>query len=214
VRSEPPDNGLPTALRRSFAVSTCGIRVDLVRAGEIVVAAEAMLRRQHRGCRTVYRREWSIGVGATRVDVAAINGRIIGCEVKSARDNFGRLPSQVELYSAILDTAVLAVEGLAAAERARHLLPNWWGIWLARPTLQGTVLDVIREPGSNPAPDPLSIAQLLWRDEAYALLDRRGLCGGLRKATRWRLWETLAGQLPLHELQHEVRNAIKARPEW
>ena len=208
------DNGLPTALRRSFMVRTCGIRVDLVRAGEIVVAAEAMLRRQHRGCRTVYRQEWSIGVGATRVDVAAINGRIIGCEVKSARDNFGRLPSQVELYSAILDTAVLAVEGPAAAERARHLLPNWWGIWLARPTLRGAVLDVVREPGSNPVPDPLSIAQLLWRDEAYSVLDRRGLSGGLRKATRWRLWEALAGQLPLHELQHEVRDAIKARPEW
>jgi hypothetical protein len=195
-------------------VRTCGIRVDLVRAGEIDVAAEALLRRQHRGCRTVYRREWSIGVGATRVDVAAINGRIIGCEVKSARDNFGRLPSQVELYSAILDTAVLAVEGPAAAERAGHLLPSWWGIWLARPTLRGAVLEVVREPGSNPAPDPLSVAQLLWRDEAYALLDSRGLSGGLRKATRWRLWEALAGQLPLHELQHEVRNAIKARPEW
>ncbi|WP_300603508.1 sce7726 family protein [Trebonia sp.] len=173
-----------------------------------------MLRRQHRGCRTVYRREWSIGVGATRVDVAAINGRIIGCEVKSARDNFGRLPSQVELYSAILDTALLAVEGLAAAERARDLLPSWWGIWLARPTLRGAVFEVIQEPGSNPAPKPLSIAQLLWRDEAYSVLDRRGLSGGLRKATRWRLWEALAGQLPLHELQDEVRNAIKARPEW
>jgi hypothetical protein len=188
--------------------------VDLVRAGEIVVAVEAMLQQQHRGCRTVYRREWSIGVGATRVDVAAINGRIIGCEVKSARDNFGRLPSQVELYSAILDTAVLVVEGPAAAERARNLLPSWWGIWLARPTLRGAVLDLVQAPGSNPAPDPLSIAQLIWRDEAYSLLDRRGLSYGLRKATRWRLWEALAEQLPLHELQHEVRNVIKARPEW
>ena len=210
----PLDNGLLSALARSFPAASCGLRVGLVRAGEIVVAAEAMLRRQHRGWRTVYRREWSIGVGATRIDVAAINGRIIGCEVKSARDNFGRLPSQVELYSAILDTAVLAVEGSAAAERAGHLLPNWWGIWLARSTLRGAVLDVVREPGSNPAPDPLSIAQLLWRDEAYSVLDSRGLSGGLRKATRWRLWEALAEQLPLDELQQEVRTAIKARPGW
>jgi hypothetical protein len=188
--------------------------VKLVRAGEIVVAVEAMLRREHRGRRTVYRREWSIGVGATRVDVAAINGRIIGCEVKSARDNFGRLSSQVELYSAVLDTAVLAVEGPNAAERAGHLLPDWWGIWLARSTECGAVLDVVREPRPNPVPDSLSIAQLLWRDEAYAVLDRRNLSAGLRKATRWRLWEALAEQLPLHELQSEVRGAIKARQEW
>jgi hypothetical protein len=199
---------------QSLVVKASEIRVNLVRAGEIVVAAEAVLRREHRGRRTVYRREWSIGVGATRVDLAAINGRIIGCEVKSARDNFGRLSSQVELYSAVLDTAVLAVEGSAAAERARHLLPDWWGIWLARLTERGAVLEVVREAGPNPAPDPLSIAQLLWRDEAYAVLDRRGLSSGLRKVTRWRLWEALAGQLPLPELQREVREAIKARPEW
>jgi hypothetical protein len=188
--------------------------VKLVRAGEIVVAAEAMLRQEHRGRRTVYRREWSIGVGATRVDVAAINGRIIGCEVKSARDNFGRLPSQVKLYSAVLDIAVLAIEGSAAVERARGLLPGWWGIWLARATENGPALDVVRQPGSNPAPDALSIAQLLWRDEAYAVLHGRGLSAGLRRATRWRLWEAIAGQLPLPELQSEVREAIKARPEW
>lgn len=183
-------------------------------AGEIAEAAEAMLRQEHRGCRTVYRREWSIGVGATRVDVAAVNGRIIGCEVKSARDNFGRLPAQVRLYSAVLDTAVLAVEGSAAAGRAKELLPCWWGIWLAHATENGAVLDVVREPAPNPAPDPLSTAQLLWRDEAYAVLHGRGLSAGLRRATRWRLWEALAGQLDLPELQHEVREAIKARPAW
>jgi hypothetical protein len=195
-------------------VTITGARVNLVRAGEIAVAAEAMLRREHRGCRTVYRREWSIAVGATRVDVAAINGRIIGCEIKSARDNFGRLPSQVGLYSAVLDTAVLAVEGSAAVEKARQMLPNWWGIWLARSTGSGAVLDIVRQPESNPCPDPLSIAQLLWRDEAYMVLHRRGLNAGLGKATRWRLWEALAAELPLPELQYEVREAIKARQEW
>lgn len=185
-----------------------------VRAGEIVVAAEAMLRQEHSGRRTVYRREWSIGVGATRVDMAAINGRITGCEVKSARDNFGRLSSQVELYSAVLDTAVLIVEGATAVARAEHLVPAWWGIWLARSTENGAALEIVRGAGSNPAPEPLSVAQLLWRDEAYAVLDRRGFSAGLRRATRWRLWEALAGQVSLPELQYEVREAIKARPEW
>lgn len=185
-----------------------------MRAGEIVVAVEALLRREHGRSCTVYRREWSIGVGATRVDVAAINGRIIGCEVKSARDNFARLPSQIDLYSAVLDIAVLAVERSAAAERAAQILPYWWGIWLARPAGPCAVLDVVRAPRPNPAPDPLSIAQLLWRDEAYAVLDGRDLGGGLRRATRWRLWEALAEQVPLPELQYEVREAIKARPEW
>ena len=75
-------------------------------------------------------------------------------------------------------------------------------------------LDVIRAPESNPAPDPLSVAQLLWRDEAFAVLERHGLGQGRRKATRWRLWEALAEHLPLSDLQLEAREAIKARPDW
>jgi hypothetical protein len=185
-----------------------------VRAGEIVGAVEAWLRREHRHDPTVYRREWSIGVGATRIDVAAINGSITGCEIKSARDNFSRLASQVPLYSAVLDTAVLVVEGRAAAARAERAVPDWWGIWLASPSSGGPALQMVRACGANPAPDPLSIAQLVWRDEAYGLLGRYGLSAGLRKATRWRLWQEMAERLPLPDLQCEVREVIKARPEW
>jgi hypothetical protein len=162
----------------------------------------------------VYRREWSIGLGATRIDIAAINGILTGCEIKSAQDNFSRLESQVRLYSAVLDTAILVVEGHTAATRAASIIPDWWGIWSAYEGKDGVGLYVIRAPMSNPGLDPMAIAQLLWRDEAYEALDRKGMSAGLRRATRWRLWEALAQQLPLTELQHEVREAIKARPGW
>jgi hypothetical protein len=185
-----------------------------MRAGEILLAVEAQLRHEHRRRRTVYRREWSIGVGKTRIDIGAINGRITGCEIKSARDNFVRLASQVPTYSAVLDTAVLVVEGETAADRASGLLPEWWGIWRATDSSHGALLDVVRRPLENPAPEPLAIAQLLWRDEAYEVLNRRGLSAGLRQANRWRLWGALAEYLPLATLQRDVREAIKARPEW
>jgi hypothetical protein len=186
-----------------------------VRAGEILDAVESKLRREHRRDPTVYKREWSIGVGATRVDIAAINGTITGCEIKSARDNFGRLPAQVRLYSAVLDTAILVVEGDAAAARADRIAPDWWGIWCAREGSGGAAtLTTLRDAGRNPAPEPLAIAELLWRNEAYDVLDRRGLAAGLRAATRWRLWQALAEQLPLADLQHEVRERIKVRPAW
>jgi hypothetical protein len=162
----------------------------------------------------VYRREWSVGLGATRIDVAAINGRITGCEIKSARDNFARLESQARLYSSVLDTAILVVEGEAASRRASGIVPEWWGLWSASETEQRVGFSVLREPLPNPAPDAFSIAQLTWRDEAYRILDRRQLAGGLRKASRWMLWQALADQLPLSMLQREVREAIKARPDW
>jgi hypothetical protein len=186
-----------------------------VRAGEILIAVEAQLRRIDDGPgRTVYKREWSIGLGETRIDLAAINGSFIGCEIKSARDNFARLPAQVRLYSAVLDKAVLVVEGGPATGRAEPLLPTWWGIWCVTATPDGPDFEVVRRGELNPAPEPFATAQLLWRGEAYALAERRGLGRGLRKATRWRLWETLAAEIPLRTLQHEVREAIRARREW
>jgi hypothetical protein len=185
-----------------------------VRAGEILTVVEAEVRRTHEGAPTVYRREWSIGVGETRVDLAAINGQILGCEIKSARDNFGRLASQVRTYSKVLDLAIIVVEGRAAAARVEDLVPVWWGIWRAMETPRGAALEIIRCSELNPAPDPLAVAQLLWRDEAFGLAERAGLSRGLRKATRWRLWETLAANIPLSALQQEVREVIKARQEW
>jgi hypothetical protein len=178
------------------------------------MAVEVRVRRQHRRRQTVYRREWSIGVGGTRVDFAAINGELTGFEIKSIRDNFGRLGSQVRMYNAVLDQAVLVVEGEAAAARAQSLVPEWWGLWLATETPTGAALVALREPTTNPRPDAAAIAQLLWRDEAYKMLHRLDLSAGLRTATRWRLWETLAKEVPLKQLQRNVRETIKARPGW
>ena len=64
------------------------------------------------------------GVGSSRIDVAAINGHITGCEIKSARDDFARLTRQVEIYSAVLDVAILVVEGDRAICRATAVLPD------------------------------------------------------------------------------------------
>ncbi len=208
------DHNTAKALPRLLTDCGRGRYREAVRAGEIIFAVEGALRRQHRTRKTVYRREWSIALGATRIDLAAINGTITGCEVKSAQDNFARLESQARLYSAVLDTAILVVEGQSATERASSLVPDWWGLWSASKSSCGVSFNVVRMPASNPAPDPMSIAQLLWRDEAFNVLDRRGLSVGLRRATRWRLWQALADELPLATLQREVRQAIKARPEW
>lgn len=181
---------------------------------EIVTAAEARLRQLHRRRRTVYRREWSIGVGSSRIDLAAINGQITGCEIKSGRDNFRRLQSQMKFYSEVVDTALLIAEKPSSIKTADEVLPEWWGIWQATETSSGAVIEVIRDGKGNPAPNALAIAQLVWRDEAYALLQRYSLSDGLRSATRWRLWERMAADIPLNTIRREVREIIKARPDW
>jgi hypothetical protein len=117
-------------------------------------------------------------------------------------------------YSTVLDIAVLVVES-RSAQRAVGYVPSWWGVWRAACTANGNAeLEVVQPAGVNPAPSPIAVAQLLWREEALAVLLRRADARGLRSANRWRLWEALADQLPLEMLQREVRATIKARPEW
>jgi hypothetical protein len=184
-----------------------------MRADRIADAVEQRMRQEHDGLITLYRRELAICVGAGRVDVAAVNGALTGCEVKSASDGLGRLPSQIELYGQVVDYAILAVERVYP-RRVVSLLPQWWGVWHAVDDGNSVRLDVVRSPKRNPNVSPLAVAQLLWRDEALGVLRSRGLHRGLSAATRWRLWQHLANSLTLDDLRCEVREHLKARQDW
>ncbi|MFQ6170404.1 sce7726 family protein [Oryzobacter sp. R7] len=183
-----------------------------MRDGEIRHVLIEGLRAEHAGQSDV--RVWpemSVCLGASRVDVGLVNGALSGYEIKSDRDNLGRLPSQIEHYSQCLDFASLVV-GQRHLSTARSLVPRWWGIVLARPTEGDSVALVTkRKARRNPALSPFHVAQLMWREEAMAVLRNRGLHHGLSKATRWDLWDLLA-TLPIDELRSEVRSALTARP--
>ena len=181
---------------------------------EIRTAVRRQLVRVHgRPPRTLLRDELGLCLGATRVDVAAINGQLSGCEIKGAQDKLSRLPRQVELYSQVLDEAVLVVEPKYTA-RAQSYVPDWWGVWQVEPAGRRVVLTEVRPAGVNPGSDPLAVAQLLWRDEAFEELQQRDATRGLAKATRWRLWEALVGLLTPDELGAVVRARLKARRDW
>jgi hypothetical protein len=183
-------------------------------AAAIADAVEGRLRADHVGEVTLFRRELGICVGAGRVDVAAVNGCLTGCEVKSSRDGLGRLAGQVELYGRVVDYAVLAVERSRPQLLLRRL-PSWWGVWHVTRTTEGEAcLEVLREASRNPDVQPFAVAQLLWRDEAFGVLRERSLHRGLASATRWRLWEVIANELPLDDLREVVRVRLRARREW
>jgi hypothetical protein len=167
------------------------------------------LRREFRGDKIV--NEMGLCLGATRVDVAVINGSLHGYEIKSDRDKLVRLPTQVELYSKVLDFATI-VCGPRYVEKIDGLVPGWWGILEAGGAGRKPTLIWRRERKRNPKCDALAIAQLLWRDEAAHALTGRGERVRSRE-TRWHLWDRLA-DWPIDELQSCVRMQLKARPLW
>lgn len=153
-----------------------------------------------------------------RVDIAVIDRRITGWEIKSAADTLTRLPAQAAVYNRVFDRMWLAADQRHLT-RAATLVPSWWGlavIEVAEPSR--CKLKTVRPSRLNREVDLRSLVQLLWRDEAYDELVQLGLADGLRRATRTELWAALAEASPRHisrtGLQARVRARLKARAGW
>lgn len=181
---------------------------------DVRVALRARLLEEHadRLDRTLLVDELGL-CGEARVDLAVINGSLTGYELKSASDRLDRLPHQVDTYGRILDYAYLVVAHVHL-EKARAMVPPWWGILVAKEQAGGVVLVQCRKGRRNPRVDAASLVQLLWRDEALAVLARHGKDSGVRTKPRDTLWMRLSLTLELDQLRHEVREALMARRGW
>lgn len=151
--------------------------------------------------------------GATRVDIAVINGQIEGYELKSERDTLERLPSQRDLYNKVIDriSLVVAENHRAAAE---EIIPDWWGLAVASASGDAVEVACERLPEMNPQLDAAALASLLWRDEALRVLEHYGAARGVKSKPREVLYDRLADVLDLDILRAEVRAALKAREGW
>lgn len=163
---------------------------------------------------TVVVEELELCLNAARVDLAVVNGRIEGFEIKSDRDRLDRLARQAEVYSRVFDR-ITVVAGARHVANVLDATPHWWGAAAAEREQGGQVrLRTVRAATANPEQDPYSVAQLLWRDEALRILDELEALRGLRSKPLQVLWQALADVLTLEELGARVRAAIIAREDW
>jgi len=108
---------------------------------------------------------------SVRVDVAVINGIMHGYELKSDVDTLHRLSNQVIAYNLVFDRVTLVV-GRTLAASAIDIIPNWWGVTVAKtiPEQEELLLIPIRDAGYNLNQDLVTIANLLWKSEAIDCL--------------------------------------------
>lgn len=166
-----------------------------------------LLREHHHESDMVLVEELGLCRGTVRADLAVVNGSIHGYEIKSDRDSVRRLTSQALTYGRVFDRATLVVGDrfLSAAE----LLPAWWGILHARQTPDGLKFRTVRKARLNRQKDPRAIVELLWSEQALALLERRGLDRGVRSKARRFLWDRLCAELSVREISDAVRAHLK-----
>lgn len=154
--------------------------------------------------------ELGICQGERRVDVAVINGSIAGFEIKSERDTLARLTHQRDAYGLVFDEMTLVVSA-CHVNAARRLVPMWWGILVATGRRGDVTFRLKRRPKRNRCTSDYAVAQLLWRNEVLALLEKRSLAGGLRSKPRTHLWRALVAAMDPTELRREVRDQLRAR---
>lgn len=178
---------------------------------DVRTALRARLNQQHAGdANTRIVEEMGIWSGTVRVDLAVINGELAGFEIKSDSDTLDRLPHQADIYNRVFDRVTLVV-GAKLAPKAIELVPPWWGCAIARMKGDSVHLAVRRKGRKNPSPDVNLIAQMLWKDEAIAVLAAHGLDKGWRSKKSGEICEKLVSSLSFKVLTDHVRAALKAR---
>jgi hypothetical protein len=155
--------------------------------------------------------EFGIDGGRNRADLAVVNGQLKGFEIKSQFDTLRRLARQAEAYGTVFDTVTL-VTTLSHLPAGRRVVPEWWGLAIVGRNSSGDLGIVqVRKEETNQKLEPYSLARLIWREEAIAILSARGLDRGFRTKPRRLLWERLACVLSIDELRETVRLALKLR---
>lgn len=170
---------------------------------------EHLLRHHAHEADTVLIEELGLGRGKVRVDLAVVNGSLHGFEIKSDRDSLRRLAVQVDLYSQVLDRATLVV-GERFAARATSLVPMWWGVVRVSSKPSGLRFSTLRRAKLNPQRNARVLAELIWSDQALALLEERGAARGMKGKPRRHLWDRICECLTVDEIAAAVRNRLKA----
>ena len=164
----------------------------------------------HKGSDTRVLEELGLCQGDVRVDVAVVNGELSGYEIKSPSDTLRRFPNQCRIYSKVVDRAWLVAP---ARTLESACVPDWWGQIAVFELGDQLALRVIKPAALNPSPHALSIAKLLWRDEALECLRNAGRARGVMTKSRTVIWKRLIECVELDDLRAAVRAALKRRPE-
>lgn len=160
--------------------------------------------------------ELGVRHGTARIDFAIVNGVMCGYEIKSDRDTLERLPEQVKEFNEVFDKLTLVV-GKRYLYQAIYEIPDWWGIMLAKENGRGKIIiQTIREPSQNTMQKKISVARLLWREEALKILEKRKEADSVRYKPREFIYQKLVEifSQDFNELKKHVSSTLISREGW
>lgn len=149
---------------------------------------------------------------SARIDVALVNGSMIGYEIKSDVDSLTRLPKQVVAFSALFDRVSL-VTTERHLRKAREAVPPWWGIMTPKMRKGQWKLVESRRQRKNPRPLDAALLHVLNRGELIKILNHHGLARGRGKLRKAELVQTILREVTSKNLRDSARAILRDRPE-
>lgn len=206
--------GCPSLTRRNYAAPDTAVAHSDVTEKFLrdLVKSEAPRLVRSRS-RALLVEEMEVCHGRARVDLAVIADRLIGIEIKGPKDDVTRLPNQARAYSKCFDRVVLVVDE-SLIDKARPLIPAWWGIVVAMRCYEEFEYRFERRPRPNPNLDIEALLSLLWREEIDALA--QDLLGTTTKprATKGAIRIELRKHVDFDVLRHASLNKLRDRSDW
>lgn len=173
-----------------------------------------VLEHEHNCLNTLVIDELGLKHGTCRADIAVINKYINGFEIKSSKDSLFRLKEQMNTYNSIFDYINLIIEPchLVSVEK---IIPDWWGIIICvLDNYNEVIFEEIKTPKKNDHIDPISIAELLWKNEAEDILNKNGFLPKILRKPKAFLYQYIIDILSLDELKNEVKYYLLNRQNW
>ena len=175
---------------------------------------DVILKDEHQCTNTFVVDELGLMNGKSRADIAVLNGKMIGYEIKSDRDSLTRLPSQVLAYNRIFDKAFIIVDE-KHLNKAFQIIPDWWGIYVIRQlNSQSFQFEYFREGECNKGQDSYSIVQLLWKEEAFEIATTIFQCNLKKQACKHEINVALTTNSNVNNLSKIVIEYLKKRQAW
>ncbi len=175
---------------------------------------QRILKSEHDCSDTVVLDELGLKNGLVRADIAVLNGKLVGYEIKTNSDTLMRLPHQIEAYNEVFDN-VYVITGDKHLENVLLSVPKWWGVYLVTETEDG-IYDFkrCRKAKKNRGKDTMGLAQLLWKDEVIDILTSYLNYTVRSKATKEQLYDVLSNECSSAKLSTYVLQYLKSRQTW
>lgn len=175
---------------------------------------KSILKSAHVDVDTIVIDELGLRNGLVRADIAVLNGKMIGYEIKTDNDNLSRLEHQIKAYNEVFDR-VYIITGSRHFEQIIKRVPDWWGIYLIQSlTEEEYKFKLLRKPKVNRQKSSIGIAHLLWKDELIEVLSSTFCYYPKTSTTKQELYRVLQEFCSANKLTKIALKHLKCREGW